>query len=403
MGDNPFTWSEQTAARAEAVGFVVTRTKEGYRVLGPEGKTQGWHRTITPAAKRKVMTALNSWGLAEREAKIAAREERERAAVLAADRKANEARITETVKAAKKTSRPAYKAAGEYAIHDDESWPLRKHPSPACRLMFITPMLAAKMLTFNSANRKLRRRHTDNLAEDMADSRFVLTHQGVAFDTDGILLDGQHRLQAMVDSNTSLPMFVFVGIDPAARAFIDVHARRSNSDVLTMNGISIPSVANVVALIRTVYVYKAEPTGQRWGATRIDSQRILEAYQADPEGYATAVREANAARNARGGYTSSALGGVIYIARTRGASEDDIDEFYRGYKTGVDLSHQHPLLALRRQAEANAETKGHHVKPKLQFGQVLMAWNAFQEGRKITTVRTHRLDDPFPPFSIRKK
>jgi hypothetical protein len=401
MGDNEKRWAAELAERCRRVGFVVSETKDGYRVLGPDGQTEGWHRSQNNAIiRRKLLADLKRMGLQEREHKLASTGELQRRARIEEDRKANEVVAARVAK--KATTSTLTKAAGEYAIHEDEAWPLRKHAHPACRLMMVTPQLAAKMLAYNTLNRKLRTRHTADLAEDMDADRFVLTHQGVAFDTAGVLLDGQHRLQAMIDANTTLVLFVFVGIDPRARAFIDVHARRSNADVLTMGGVAVPNVARVAAIVRTVLTFKREPTGDRWQQTRIDSAQVVEAYTADPDGFNLVARESGNARQARPGYSGSALGGVLYIARSKGASEDDIDEFWLKYKTGQDVGGGHPILTLRRQAELNAERSGHHIKTKLQFAHVLVAWNAFQEGRKLQTLKTVRLDDPLPPFTIRK-
>lgn len=395
MGDSRYAWSENIAARCEAVGFVVTQTKEGYRVLGPEGETQGWHRTITPAAKRKVMSTLNRWGLTEREAKI---KNRDRAAVLAADRKANADRLQETVAIAKKTSRPAYKAAGEYAIHDDDTWPLRKHPSPACRLMYVTPELADKMLAFNQHNRRMSKAHELNLRRDMESDEFILTHQGVAFDTNGVLLDGQHRLTAISQSGKTLILFVFVGIDPRAFAYIDIHRKRSSRDVLEMD--SAPNAAVLGSVVRMVYLVDNYEVSE-WMRAGINNRTVSAMYSADKERYDWATREAHNMVQAWRGFPASGIGALLYLAAKRGASGNDLTEFIDTYKWGENINREHPISVLRRYAKDYAEDKSRRVRNTILFGQLVMAWNAVQEGRTLRTLH-RRYDDPIPPLSIRK-
>lgn len=58
----------------------------------------------------------------------------------------------------------------------------------------VTPEMAAKWLEGNVLNRPLKQAHVDRLAREMAAGRWRLTHQGIAFDVSGCLIDGQHRL-----------------------------------------------------------------------------------------------------------------------------------------------------------------------------------------------------------------
>ena len=65
------------------------------------------------------------------------------------------------------------------------------------RTVTITPKRAAEMLEHNGHNRPLTRTRVREFAEAMKRGDWQLTHQGIAFDTDGQLKDGQHRLAAM--------------------------------------------------------------------------------------------------------------------------------------------------------------------------------------------------------------
>src|SRR5215831_4798996 len=58
----------------------------------------------------------------------------------------------------------------------------------------LTPAIARNWLAHNKNNRAIRASHVETLRAAFARGEFVTTHQGVAFDTGGDLLDGQHRL-----------------------------------------------------------------------------------------------------------------------------------------------------------------------------------------------------------------
>ncbi len=77
----------------------------------------------------------------------------------------------------------------------------------------VTPELADLWLTkHNNINRNLSQSTVDSYALDMKNGRWALTHQGIAFDTDGNLQDGQHRLWAIVLSGVTLQMNVARGV-----------------------------------------------------------------------------------------------------------------------------------------------------------------------------------------------
>jgi len=60
-------------------------------------------------------------------------------------------------------------------------------------VMSVTPDMAAKWLTQNSGSQRTVSRHTvDKYAADMAAGMWELTHQAIAFNTTGDLVDGQH-------------------------------------------------------------------------------------------------------------------------------------------------------------------------------------------------------------------
>ena len=71
----------------------------------------------------------------------------------------------------------------------------QQHPDgqPYNEVVDITPSLAASWLDKNEHNRPVNWNYVAQLARDMKTGRFTCTHQGIAFDTQGHLIDGQHR------------------------------------------------------------------------------------------------------------------------------------------------------------------------------------------------------------------
>lgn len=77
------------------------------------------------------------------------------------------------------------------------------------KIEVITPEMAMNWLEHhNFKNRTISQGTVDSYATDMKNGRWSLTHQGIAFNTEGQLIDGQHRLWAIVFANKNIEMMV---------------------------------------------------------------------------------------------------------------------------------------------------------------------------------------------------
>lgn len=115
-------------------------------------------------------------------------------------------------------------------------------------IMTITPAMAGMLLKHNKNNRSLRPQLVRQYAEDMRQGNFEMTHQGIAFYANGDLADGQHRLQAIVESGISQSMLVTVG-EPMS-AHIDIGAKRTEMDAIHITNPGLDWVsARAVAML----------------------------------------------------------------------------------------------------------------------------------------------------------
>jgi hypothetical protein len=106
----------------------------------------------------------------------------------------------------------------------------------------ITPEIAALMLSHNQANRPMSMSLAKKLSEKIQAGNWLYTHQGIAFSNVGTLLDGQHRLAAIIDSGEMVRMPVTYNLDPKTFDHIDVDGRlRTSSDLFA---IRCPGVKN---------------------------------------------------------------------------------------------------------------------------------------------------------------
>jgi hypothetical protein len=102
------------------------------------------------------------------------------------------------------------------------------------KLEKITPKKAAEYLAQNFCNRPISPPTRQKYVRLIQTGKFYVTHQGVAFDEQGRLRDGQHRLAAVVEADTPVTMMVTRGLTEAAALAIDDGRKRTDAHALSM-------------------------------------------------------------------------------------------------------------------------------------------------------------------------
>ena len=74
----------------------------------------------------------------------------------------------------------------------------------------------------NHKNRPLSSKKIINYSRDMVKKNWSLTGETIKFGDDGLLKDGQHRLEACVRANTPFDTHVIWGINPETFHHIDI-------------------------------------------------------------------------------------------------------------------------------------------------------------------------------------
>jgi len=264
-------------ARVRRVGWPVEQIDGGvWKVTCPNRKRVQIHQTPSDRnSSAGVLRALNASGFAEAEAEVAAAAEAAKEAKLAAAKARNDAATKRATARATRLSR----AAGPYGPSEVTLADLlAKHPAPAVyHRVLITPDMATAMLARNTKNRKPNKADIAEWTKVLRGGRWRYTHQGVAFDVDGRLQDGQHRLSAIVEAGIAAEMLVAVGMPPDNFSVIDTGRRRSAAQVLAMDGAVYASW--MATATRHLYLYEV------WGSAlldhvyeRVGNDLILDAY-----------------------------------------------------------------------------------------------------------------------------
>lgn len=125
---------------------------------------------------------------------------------------------------------------------------MKKPQHVTSNLVLVTPQMAKKWLEKNTNNiRPTIASNVETFMRLLREGTFKITHQGIAFDEKGVLVDGQHRLTAILRTGISTYLQVTHGL--TTMQGIDEGCRRTAAQI---NGLS-PRHAQV---LRPLWLYE---------------------------------------------------------------------------------------------------------------------------------------------------
>jgi hypothetical protein len=241
----------------------------------------------------------------------------------------------------------------------------------------ITPKLAEDWLGKNSHNRPLRNKDVERFAGAMERGEWMLNGDAIRFSADGeTLLDGQHRLWAIIESGVTIDSVVAWGIEQAAQATMDMGARRNLKDVLALRG--EPQASRLASAI-SLFWRRTQGLTRQPGAKPSPAQAI--ALLEEHRGLRDAVQVAGKLLNRF--HMSAAVAAVAYYEFVQIDSEA-ADVFYEKLSSGAGLVEGDPILALRRWLERQGMVgSGARSNAITSHAMMIKAWNAAREGRHV--------------------
>lgn len=261
-------------------------------------------------------------------------------------------------------------------------------------LEFITPALASEYLANGAdSQRRLNGKRVTAMARDMQKGRWFQTGVPLGFNEEGKLVDGQHRLNALIASKVKgLEFYVQYNLSPDVISVLDTGGKRSTRDFFYMEG---HSYANELASAsRHIYVYMETGTFStgRLVPTVNDQREILRAFP-ELEIYVKAY----ASQKLPLQFPASSLAALHCLFRTMGP-KGKADEFMDALISGENLTKGDPRLTARnyitRRSWGFAGQSAQWFSDKLPIramAVIVTAWNRWRAGEEYGVVQPIRI------------
>ncbi|MCB5908606.1 hypothetical protein [Streptomyces pinistramenti] len=240
------------------------------------------------------------------------------------------------------------------------------------------------------------------ITQQISNGDFQLTHQGIALDgtiEDGKLLDGQHRLLAIIRAEVPVEMFVFEDVPPETFTVLDTGKRRSGGDVLTLAGEKDTML--LAATIRHVHLLRTMPSGAWAGSkSRITNNELMEIFRENPDGFRDAVRTGRNLGNCTTMIPTA--GATAYFLTREAAPETPTGEWLDGLYSGANLGPVDPRLAfIKAMQQMRGQRSQRRTNTRAHVGIYIKAWNAWVANKPVKTLRLQK-GEPVPkPVRIR--
>lgn len=256
----------------------------------------------------------------------------------------------------------------------------------------ITPELARSWLEQNlPTNRKLNNARVDVYAHDIREGKWDVTGDSIKFNGNGKLLDGQHRLRAVVKCNVPIHSLVVWGVETSAFRSMDRNQVRTNAQILGMAG-----EKNTTALsssLRLLYCYRCGELNQYNLVKGIVTAQDLAELLEREGGIRESIRIAMPLRHLM---SQGGAGFLHYILDEK--DPDHARQFIEKIATGEMLQSGELIYKLReRLLRMNIVKQGRDARGSLleKLGMCVNVWNITRSKSKSSTF-THEPQELFP-------
>lgn len=243
--------------------------------------------------------------------------------------------------------------------------------------VLVCPITAREILEHNAHNRKIKEPVVLRYAQEMAAGRWKEnTGETIKISKTKKLLDGQHRLYAVIKSGVAIRFTIATGLDDDIFDVIDTGSNRNASDIFKIAGIKYSSM--LPSVITTYNQLRIGKTHNLQKNQKNTNSQLLQQYEAEPDRWEEIARlTSNFTDRFHNTLQQSVVGGVLAYLSER--NKEAAIVFLEMLCTGKDC--YQVVWLLRERLFANNVAINPYPK-SIVLGLIVKAWNHFCNGDK---------------------
>ena len=262
-------------------------------------------------------------------------------------------------------------------------------------LTTITPEMAKELLERNTRNRPLGEGRAKKIAEAIKRGEWAVNGDTIRISSTGVILDGQHRLKAILLSGVAVQTLVVTGLQDDVFETIDVgRASRSTSDVMAIKGEKNYTI--LAAMTRMYFIWKKSGNpvhgNPEYSPTTAQQLELIE-----DRSFSRVVDESERLGWCRKNMTPTISAFCLYIFYE--ANKEIASEFFHKLNSGSGLPDGSPILLLRDRLSESKSDKMQKMDKAYMIALVFKAFKLYRDGAFVKTLRV-RLDGNAPEKDI---
>jgi hypothetical protein len=256
-------------------------------------------------------------------------------------------------------------------------------------LMLIGPDLAAEFLSRQHGNQRgLKRKTLQRISQDLVAGRWKLNGEAIIFDSSGSLVDGQHRLKAVVITKTPITSIVVYGVNPSTYTSIDAGSPRSPYDALKSEGIPNAQSVSSAALLLLQYEQGKTMSSHTPTISKMEVQEIVSKNPGLVEW--SRITHGRISMICRSRVVPVFCGHIMSLV-----NDNDAKKFFRMLESGENLASGDPILAFRNLMSGQSMS-GHSRTTLIRTAHALIkSWNMWRQGKSCKVLRVTQTEE-FP-------
>lgn len=259
----------------------------------------------------------------------------------------------------------------------------------------ITPAYARELLDGQADNRNIRPRLVGKIASDILEGRWQTNGESIVLDENGKLLDGQHRLSAIVKANKAVSAVVVSGIPAAHKSTIDTGSARTPGDFLRMAGFK--NHTHLAGVARIVWTYRNGCFPENQSSDEIpSSQKIIEIAEEIAADFELVYGFIASAYNTGQGKLVAPSWMEFLCLIVQDHHRDIAIDFVEKIYTGANVTAKMPAYHLRNTFLKNMDS-GIFFTTKEKWSLLIRAWNLHEKGAECTVHSLRRTSDAIVP------
>lgn len=193
------------------------------------------------------------------------------------------------------------------------------------KVMLVTPEMATKWLANTIGNRHINKERVKTYVNDIKKG-WALNGQPIIISDKNHLMDGHHRLTAIIEAKTPARFVVTYGVKEETMATIDIGMRRSNSNVFAIAGIK--NYAPISSIVNRFFTMnQTDGVFMNHGTTKEPPQNLLDEYYRNPEFYQLASHVGGRCEETRI-FTITFAGTIFaWLVQTGGWDAEKVENF----------------------------------------------------------------------------